>query len=141
MRPGKGRLRAPAACEGALESSWQTLCPEFHAKLASPATHFPLRAKTIFFSPSLDSEPSREQRGRGTEAVADWLTLAGQHGLGCLAEKLPEVTGTSRGNPEFPEVTRERLGETPPSSRDEGLLFLHGLESNPESSLQTPREA
>lgn len=33
----------------------------------------------------VDSEPSREQRGRGTEAVADWLTLAGQHGLGCLA--------------------------------------------------------
>ena len=32
----------------------------------------------------VDSEPSREQRGRGTEAVADWLTLAGQHGLGCL---------------------------------------------------------
>ena len=28
------------------------------------------------------------------------------------AEKLPEVTGTSRGNPEFPEVTRERLGES-----------------------------
>ena len=27
-----------------------------------------------------------------------------------LPEKLPEVTGTSRGNPEFPEVTRERLG-------------------------------
>ena len=25
-----------------------------------------------------------------------------------LREKLPEVTGTSRGNPEFPEVTRER---------------------------------
>ena len=24
-----------------------------------------------------------------------------------LPEKLPEVTGTSRGNPEFPEVTRE----------------------------------
>ena len=27
------------------------------------------------------------------------------------------------------------------SSRDEGLLFLYGLESNPESSLQTPQEA
>ena len=29
-----------------------------------------------------------------------------------LPEKLPEVTGTSRRNPEFPEVTRERLGES-----------------------------
>ena len=27
--------------------------------------------------------------------------------------------------------------ETPPSPRAEGLLFLHGLESNPGSSLQT----
>ena len=35
----------------------------------------------------------------------------------------------------------EKTHETPPSSRDEGLLFLHGLESNPESSLQTPQEA
>ena len=31
--------------------------------------------------------------------------------------------------------------EPPPSSRDEGLLFLHGLERNPESSIQTPQEA
>ena len=30
-----------------------------------------------------------------------------------LPEKLPEVTGTSRGNPEFPEVTR--LGEPRPA--------------------------
>ena len=29
----------------------------------------------------------------------------------------------------------------PPSSRDEGLLFLPGLESNPRSSLQTEEEA
>ena len=30
----------------------------------------------------------------------------------------------------------EKTHEMPPSSRDEGLLFLHRLESNPESSLQ-----
>ena len=35
----------------------------------------------------------------------------------------------------------EETPETPPSSRDDGLLFLHLLESNPESSLQTPQEA
>ena len=34
----------------------------------------------------------------------------------------------------------EKTHETPPSSRDVGLLFLHGLESNPESSLQTEEE-
>ena len=31
--------------------------------------------------------------------------------------------------------------QAPPSSRAEGLLFLHGLESNPGSSLQTEEEA
>ena len=31
--------------------------------------------------------------------------------------------------------------ETAPYSRAEGLLFLHGLESNPGSSLQTEEEA
>ena len=34
----------------------------------------------------------------------------------------------------------EETPETPPSSRAEGLLFLHGLESNPGSSLQTEEE-
>ena len=38
-------------------------------------------------------------------------------------------------------VTGERLEAEPPSSRAEGLLFLHGLESNPGSSLQTEEEA
>ena len=41
--------------------------------------------------------------------------------------------------PRAPQL--EETPETPPSSRAEGLLFLHGLESNPESSLQTPQEA
>ena len=31
--------------------------------------------------------------------------------------------------------------EIPPSSRDEGLLLLHGLETNLATSLQTPQEA
>ena len=35
----------------------------------------------------------------------------------------------------------EKTHETPPLSRDEGLLLLHGLESNPEYTLQTPKEA
>ena len=37
--------------------------------------------------------------------------------------------------------TIEKTNKTPLSSRDEGLLFLHGLESNPGSSLQTEEEA
>ena len=37
---------------------------------------------------------------------------------------------------------KDRNGmDLPPSSRAEGLLFLHGLESNPGPSLQTPEEA
>ena len=39
------------------------------------------------------------------------------------------------------ELQLENTHETPQSSRDEGLLLLYGLESNPESSLQTPQEA
>ena len=35
----------------------------------------------------------------------------------------------------------EKNHEIRPSSRDEALIFLQGLESNPESSLQTPQEA
>ena len=31
--------------------------------------------------------------------------------------------------------------ETPPSSRGKGLRFLHGLENNPEPSLQNEEEA
>ena len=35
----------------------------------------------------------------------------------------------------------EKTHKIPPSSRDEGHLFLHGLESSPKSSLQTSQEA
>ena len=34
----------------------------------------------------------------------------------------------------------EKNPETPPSSFDDGLRFSHGLEPNPDSSLQTPQE-
>ena len=44
-----------------------------------------------------------------------------------------------RKPPRAPQL--EETPETPPSSRAEGLLFLHGLESNPGSSLQTEEEA
>ena len=35
----------------------------------------------------------------------------------------------------------ENNPKTPPSSRDEGLRLLHGLETNLATSLQTPQEA
>ena len=35
----------------------------------------------------------------------------------------------------------ENNPEIPPSSRDEGLRLLHGLETNLAASLQTPQEA
>ena len=35
----------------------------------------------------------------------------------------------------------EETHETPRSSRDEGLIFLHGLETNHESSLQIEEQA
>ena len=55
-------------------------------------------------------------------------------------ERLPEILVVPREKtPTAPHL--EETPETPPSSRAEGLLFLHGLESNPESSLQTEEEA
>ena len=44
-----------------------------------------------------------------------------------------------RKPPRAPQL--EETPEMPPSSRGERLLFLPGLESNPESSLQTEEEA
>ena len=57
--------------------------------------------------------------------------------------------GTLRSESEMerkPEVPASNPDEAlfhfvKPSGRDEGLLLLYGLESNPESSLQTPQEA
>ena len=37
--------------------------------------------------------------------------------------------------------TTEVTSQFPPSSRDEGLRLLHGLETNLATSLQTPQEA
>ena len=55
-------------------------------------------------------------------------------------ERLPEILVVPREKiPRAPQL--EESTETPPSSRAEGLLFLHGLESNPGSSLQTEEEA
>ena len=54
------------------------------------------------------------------------------------------TTGDSLSSPSYlmrnpnQALPLEKTHEMPPSSPDEGLLFLHGLESNPESSLQTP---
>ena len=49
--------------------------------------------------------------------------------------KLPTSAGASK------KQERSRLLHPPPSARAEGLLFLHGLESNPGSSLQMEEEA
>ena len=55
-------------------------------------------------------------------------------------ERLPEILVVPREKtPRAPQL--EETPETPPSSRAEGLLFLHGLEGNPGSSLQTEEEA
>ena len=57
------------------------------------------------------------------------------------------TTGDSLSSPSYlvrnpnPALHLEKTHEMPLSSRDEDLHFLHGLESNPESSLQSPQEA
>ena len=55
-------------------------------------------------------------------------------------ERLPEILVVPREKTPTGAAVEETPG-TPPSSRAEGLLFLHGLESNPGSSLQTEEEA
>ena len=56
-----------------------------------------------------------------------------------LKSLLMKVKKDGRKPPRAPQL--EETPETPPSSPAEGLLFLHGLESNPGSSLQTEEEA
>ena len=66
---------------------------------------------TLRFLPQLEKRPSSIEPNSVVSREAPpntTVTLNSQR----LPEKLPEVTGTSRGNPEFPEVTRERLGES-----------------------------
>ena len=73
------------------------------------------------------------------------MTSSPRHAHGDMSslaphKRLPEVLVVPRDKP--PRAPQpEETHETPPSSRDEGLLLLYGLESNPESSLQTPQEA
>ena len=55
--------------------------------------------------------------------------------------RLPRVHGSYEQLWAGRALQLEETPETPPSSRAEGLLFLHGLESNPGSSLQTEEEA
>ena len=54
-------------------------------------------------------------------------------------ERLTELQSYFVGNPTLaPQL--EKTYETPQSLGDEGLHFMHSLESNPVSSLQTPEE-
>ena len=48
--------------------------------------------------------------------------------------------GTAGRGEREQEPQLEETPETPPSSRAEGLLFLHGLESNPGSGLHARGE-
>ena len=57
-----------------------------------------------------------------------------------LHERLPEILIVPREEPTLPRQLEE-THETPRSSRDEGLIFLNGLETNHESSLQTEEQA
>ena len=69
-------------------------------------------------------------RGVGPEPVATVRSLEGR------AEENKKPAGGAGG-----EGDAENNPEIPPSSRDEGLRLLHGLETNLAASLQTPQEA
>ena len=63
-----------------------------------------------------------------------WDSPVKNIGGGCHA-LLQGIFPTQGKPPWAPQL--EESPENPPSSRAEGLLFLHGLQSNPGSSLQT----
>ena len=70
------------------------------------------------------------------DEMVGWHHRINGHGFGCHTRGYLNSLSYLVRNPTLaPQL--EKTHETPPSSRDEGLLFLHGLESNPESSLQT----
>ena len=78
--------------------------------------------------------------GRGVQDGEHMYTRGGFMSSLAPHERLPEVLVVPREK--TPRALQpEETHETPPSSRAEGLLFLPGLESNPESSLQTEEEA
>ena len=55
-------------------------------------------------------------------------------------ERLTDLAVVPREKPHT-GAPLENNPEIPPSSRDEGLRLLHGLETNLATSLQTPQEA
>ena len=61
------------------------------------------------------------------------------HGWRRTRGSLRSSSCLGRKPPRAPQL--EETPETPPSSRAEGLLLLHGQESNPGSSLQTEEDA
>ena len=57
-------------------------------------------------------------------------------------ERQPEFHSSDKTRPEYPIPTLQaRFDLSQKWTQAEGLLFLHGLESNPGSSLQTEEEA
>ena len=82
--------------------------------------------------------------------VLDTYTVNPDTGVGTDAQgkevNLPQ-TGMSGAHKAFAglaalmTIAGFGLSEIPPSSRDEGLRLLHGLETNLATSLQTPQEA
>ena len=61
--------------------------------------------------------------------------------LGLLARVANEHSSRANQNPLLSPSSLKLSLKQGERLRDEGLLFLHGLESNPETSLQTPQEA
>ena len=65
----------------------------------------------------------------------------GRGSCGSSTARPPEERGGPLARPAGQSEREAKRKALTPSSRAEGLLFLHGLESNPGSSLQTEEEA
>ena len=98
-------------------------------------------------SPSRDAHPSAWLPAQGTSRSQRDPVLLSPHATR-METRLPwRPTRGSLTSPSYLVRNRtlgpplENIPEIPPSSRDEGLRLLHGLETNLAASLQTPQEA
>ena len=75
----------------------------------------------------------------------DWASQGHPKGKADAPTQTPSILSSEENSPDsgwdMRGAVAQEFGAGGASSRAEGLLFLHGLESNPGSSLQTEEEA
>ena len=99
-----------------------------------------LSAKWCKFTPEFLQLFNREGLGGGSGVALSAVAFYYARELYLALDVPVGIVDASWGGTSI-DAWIENLPETPPSSRDEGLRLLHGLEANLATSLQTPQEA